>query len=403
MERTTFSVLYYIRRTRLNRNGEAPVFLRLTVNGVRVDANLKKTVKPEQWSSAKGKAIEKDRYTKELNLYLDSVKLRIMKIQRDMEVDGEENITAQKVLDRYLGKGLPERHTLVELFEQHNEKCRKLSGIDYAPATVQRYETCLKHIKQFLKKEYNKEDIYLDEVNRQFIEDLEFWYKTEKECSHNTTTKYLKNFKKITRLAISKEWLKSDPFREIRFHLDDVERDFLESHELKILIEKTIDIPRLTQIRDIFVFCCFTGLAFSDVKQLTSAHISIDINGKKWIRKARQKTKNMCNIPLMDVPLQLIEKYKDHPDCIIKGTLLPVLSNQKMNAYIKEIGIICGFNKSLSTHTASIQFATYTLANGVSIESIAKMLGHSNTKMTRIYAKVLDSTIMKEMSRIESF
>jgi len=149
--------------------------------------------------------------------------------------------------------------------------------------------------------------------------------------------------------------------------------------------------------------CRFTGLAFSDVKQLTPSHISIDNNGKKWIRKARQKTKNMCNIPLMEEPLRIIEKYKDHPDCVIKGTLLPVLSNQKMNAYIKEIGTICGFTKSLSTHTARHTFATFTLANGVSIESIAKMLGHSSTKMTRIYAKVLDSTIMKEMSRIETF
>lgn len=401
MERTTFSVLYFIKRTKINKKGECPIVMRITINGVRVEAYLKKYIDPALWDTVKGKAIGKTDYAKQLNLYLDTVRVNLMKIEHQLALEGQQS-TAQKVLDRFHGKDAAVRYTLIPLFKEHNKKCRKLIGIDFAPATVERYDTCLKHIREFLKKQYKKEDIYLDEINGQFIEDLEFWYKTERKCSHNTTTKYLKNFKKIIRIALSKDMMKNDPFKDIKFHLDDVERDFLESHELKILIEKPITIPRLAQIRDIFVFCCFTGLAFSDVKQLTPKHITTDINGKKWIRKSRQKTKNMCNIPLMKEPLRIIEKYKDHPACVVKGNLLPVLSNQKMNTYIKEIGVICGFNKSLSTHTARHTFATFTLAHGVSIESIAKMLGHSTTKMTCIYAKVLDSTILKEMSRIES-
>lgn len=184
-----------------------------------------------------------------------------------MEMDGER-ITAQKVLDRYLGRNEPERHTILEVFREHNEKCRKLSGIDMSPATVERYDTCLKHTQEFIRTTYGEDDFYLDEMSRQFVEDYEFYLKTERGCSHNTTTKYLKNFKKITRIAINKEWLKKDPFADIRFSLNPVERDFLEKHEIDKMLKKEIDIERLAQVRDVFIFCSLTGLVFSDVNNL---------------------------------------------------------------------------------------------------------------------------------------
>ena len=180
-----------------------------------------------------------------------------------------------------------------------------------------------------------------------------------------------------------------------------VERDFLEKHEIEKIYNKEFTIERLAQVRDVFLFCCFSGLAFSDVKQLTHDHISIDTNGNKWIRKQRQKTKNMCNIPLLEIPLKIIDKYKSHPRCQEKNVLLPVLCNQKMNAYIKEITDLCGINKQVSTHTARHTFATLMLANGVSIENVAKMLGHSDTKMTRHYAQILDSSIMRDMEKAQ--
>jgi Site-specific recombinase XerD len=399
-KRTTFSVAFYARRTRLNKHGEAVVMLRISVNRMRADTTIKRTILPELWDSARGKARERTPLAKELNMYMETIRAKIVRIHREMETDGVEYITAQMVLDKYLGRDKPTRHTLVEVFQEHNEKCKALAGIDMSPATVERYETCLRHTIDFMQYTYKKDDIFLDEMSRQFIEDYEFYMKTVRKCSHNTTTKYLKNFKKITRIAIQKEWLKKDPFSDIRFSLQQVERDFLESHEIEKMLKKEIDIDRLAQVRDVFIFCCFTGLAFSDVKQLTADHISIDVNGVKWIRKPRQKTKNMCNIPLMEIPLKLIEKYKNDTDCQAKGVLLPVLCNQKMNAYIKEIATICGIKKQVSTHTARHTFGTYMLANGVSIENVAKMLGHSDTKMTRHYAKVLDQTILNEVSRI---
>ena len=396
MERTTFGLLFYIRRDKTNKRGEAPVFMRLTINGERADASIKRFIEPHAWNSAKGKANEKSRGGKDLNLYLDAISANILRIQRDLELDKKE-VSAQIILNRYLGKEQSDRHTLMEVFRAHNEKCRALSGISLAPGTVIRYETSLRLTEAFLRTTYKKEDCYLDEITHQFVEDYDFYLRTIRRCCHNTTTKYLLNFKKIIRIALAKGWMKKDPFAQVHFHFEPVEREFLEKQELKVLLNKEITITRLAQVRDIFCFCCLTGLAFMDVQQLKPEHLVADIHGKIWIRKARQKTKNMCNIPLLDEAQKIIDRYKDHPYCQTHGVLLPVCSNQKMNSYLKELADICGIRKNLSTHCARHTFATLTLASGATIDNVAKMLGHANVNMTRRYAKVLDSSIMRDM------
>lgn len=396
MERTTFGLLFYIRRDKTNKKGEAPVFMRLTINGERADASIKRFIEPHAWNSAKGKANEKSRGGKDLNLYLDAISANILRIQRDLELDKKE-VSAQIILNRYLGKEQSDRHTLMEVFRAHNEKCRALSGISLAPGTVIRYETSLRLTEAFLRTTYKKEDCYLDEITHQFVEDYDFYLRTVRRCCHNTTTKYLLNFKKIVRIALAKGWMKKDPFAQVHFHFEPVEREFLEKQELKVLLNKEITITRLAQVRDIFCFCCLTGLAFTDVQQLKPEHLVADIHGKIWIRKARQKTKNMCNIPLLDEAQKIIDRYRDHPYCQTHGVLLPVCSNQKMNSYLKELADICGIRKNLSTHCARHTFATLTLASGATIDNVAKMLGHANVNMTRRYAKVLDSSIMRDM------
>lgn len=396
MERTTFGLLFYIRRDKTNKKGEAPVFMRLTINGERADASIKRFIEPHAWNSAKGKANEKSRGGKDLNLYLDAISANILRIQRDLELDKKE-VSAQIILNRYLGKEQSDRHTLMEVFRAHNEKCRALSGISLAPGTVIRYETSLRLTEAFLRTTYKKEDCYLDEITHQFVEDYDFYLRTVRRCCHNTTTKYLLNFKKIIRIALAKGWMKKDPFAQVHFHFEPVEREFLEKQELKVLLNKEITITRLAQVRDIFCFCCLTGLAFMDVQQLKPEHLVADIHGKIWIRKARQKTKNMCNIPLLDEAQKIINRYKEHPYCQTHGVLLPVCSNQKMNSYLKELADICGIRKNLSTHCARHTFATLTLASGATIDNVAKMLGHANVNMTRRYAKVLDSSIMRDM------
>ena len=351
MERTTFGLLFYIRRDKTNKKGEAPVFMRLTINGERADTSIKRFIESHAWNSSKGKANGKCRGGKNLNLYLEAISANILRIQRDLELDKKE-VSAQIILNRYLGKEQSDRHTLMEVFRAHNEKCRALSGISLAPGTVIRYETSLRLTEAFLRTTYKKEDCYLDEVTNQFIEDFEFFLKTVRRCCHNTTSKYLMNFKKIVRIALAKGWMKKDPFAQIRFHLDPVEREFLEKQELKVLLNKEITITRLAQVRDIFCFCCLTGLAFTDVQQLKEEHLVADIHGKIWIRKARQKTKNMCNIPLLDEAQKILDRYREHPYGQTHGVLLPVCSNQKMNSYLKGLADICGIRKNLSTHCA---------------------------------------------------
>ena len=396
-QKSTFRISFYVRRTRPNKHGEVPVCVRITVNGQRADTTIRKSILPDQWDAIRGQASPRTTLGKAINLYIDTVRARIIRIHRDLEMD-EQPFTAQQVLDLYLGRKTTNRHTLFELFREHNDKCHQLVGIDLAAATAERYETCMKLTQEFMRHTYHRDDLYLDEVDRRFVEEFEFYLKTHRGCCHNTATKYLKNFKKITRIALAREWMQRDPFAEIRFSLQPVKREMPEKAEIERLMHKEIDIPRLAQTRDLFIFCCFTGLAFSDIKQLAPEHIVTDMQGHRWIRKPRQKTGNMCNIPLLEIPARILQRYRTDPECVAHNVLLPVSSNQKMNAYLKELADICGIRKQLTTHCARHFFATYTLANGVSIESVAKMLGHSDTKMTRHYAKVLDQTILREMN-----
>lgn len=396
----TFKILFVAKQSRSTKTGEIPVLLRVTVNGQRCETSIALRVKPEKWNAIAERLIGDSREDQELNFRLDTIRMRIMQIYREMEFD-REKITAKKIIDRYQGRDQEPTIMLLDVFREHNERCHKLAGKDMAPATVERYETSLKHTANFIKFNFSKDDIPIADVNHKFITDYEFYLKTERNCSHNSATKYLKNFKKIIRIALANEYITKDPFANIRFTLDEVERDFLEDSEIQRIIDKPISIERLANVRDIFVFQCMTGLSYSDVKGLRQEHIATDNNGKLWIRKKRQKTNNMCNIPLLDVSQQILERYKTHPECIRKGILLPVPCNQKLNAYLKELADICGIEKQISSHTGRHSYATSVcLANGVSIENVAKMLGHSDTKMTRHYAKVLDKSIMRDMERV---
>ena len=398
MNRVTFKILFFVQKTRVAKNGEVPVLLRVTVNGIRAVSSINLKVHPSKWNAVAGKSIGNTRKDDELNARLDTIRLRVMQAHRQMELDGEP-ITAQKVIDKYLGRDSKPVIMLMDLFREHNEKCRKLSGNGMAPGTVERYETSLKHTANFIKFTYGKDDIPVADIDHKFITDYEFWLRTERKCSHNSAVKYLKNFGKIVRIAIANGYITKNPFANIKFKLEEIDRDFLEDHEIRALIDKKINIERLAQVRDAFVFCCMSGLAFSDIKGLKQEHIVKDNNGALWIRKKRQKTGNMCNIPLLDPAREILDRYKNHPVCIERGVLLPMLCNQKYNAYLKELAAICGINKEISSHTARHSFATsVALANGVSIENVAKMLGHSDTKMTRHYARVLDKSIMRDMA-----
>ncbi len=392
-------ILFFIKRTKLTRNGEATIFIRITINKERTEFSLKRKVLPKLWCDKTERIKGRTELASELNQFIDQYKKKVLSYIDFMVLDDQE-ITARIIQERLIGKK-EKRRTILKIFQEHNENARKLMGIDFAPDTVQRYETSYMHTKDFIKLQYKREDMALDELNHQFVKNYELYLKTERKCAHNTTIKYLKNFKKIVRIALANNWMKKDPFASIKFKLKQVDAIYLTNEELQQLINKKILIKRIAQVRDVFLFCCFTGLAFADVKSLKAEHLSVDINGTTWIHKKRTKTDQISTIFVIEAANKIIKKYEDNPQVMEKNALLPVLSNQKMNAYLKEIADLCRINKPISTHTARHTFATtVALENNIPLEVVSKTLGHSNTKMTQRYARTTENLIKKNMEKI---
>ena len=401
MKRDSFRVLFFLKKTKLLKNGEASVCMRITVNGTRVENNIRKSIDPALWSQAKETARGKSRRACDLNTYIEEARIKLYQIFCELEQQNRP-VTAHLLQELFFGQEKPEEvRTLLGTMQEHNDQCRALVGTDYALITVRRYESCRRYLAELIRQRYGKEDLPLAEVNGELVRAFAFYLKTEKGCQQNTVIRYMKCLKKITNLARANDWMAKDPFLGIRFHEKEVVREFLTMDELQTIYRKEFPLERLTLVRDVFIFAAFTGLAFIDVQQLAPEHIVRDNNGNLWIRKPRQKTKNMCNIPLLDIPQEILCKYADHPTCRKKGVLLPVPCNQKMNSYLKEIADICMIRKNLTTHCARHSYATSVcLANGVSLENVAKMLGHSNIKMTQHYARVLDSSILRDMMQV---
>jgi site-specific recombinase XerD len=291
---------------------------------------------------------------------------------------------------------------LVPIFEEHNRQVAALVGTEYAKGTLQRYEMSLKHTKAFILWKYKVNDIDIRGIDHEFIMSYDFYLRSERKCANNSTVKYIKNFKKIILICIVNGWLDKDPFIKYKPKVKEVTRDYLTVEELETMINKKFVSDRVVQVRDIFVFCCYTGLAYADVKKLKRNEITIGLDGQQWIFTSRQKTDTASRIPLLTAALQIMRKYEHHPECADQGRLLPVLSNQKMNSYLKEIADVCGIEKELTFHIARHTFATtVTLANGVSIESVSKMLGHKNIRTTQHYAKILDAKVSEDMQMLK--
>ena len=349
-------------KAKLLKNGEASVCMRITVNGARVETNIRKSIDPSSWNQAKECARGKSRKSCDLNAYIEDAKIRLHQIFNELE-EQRQPITARLLQEKFFGqdKEPEEVRTLIGTMQEHNDQCRALVGKDYALITVRRYESCKRYLAELIKQKYGKEDLPLAEVNGELVRAFEFYLKTEKSCQQNTVIRYMKCLKKITNLALANEWVTKDPFVGIKFHEKEVVREFLTMDELLTIYHKDFPLERIRIVRDVFIFAAFTGLAFIDVQQLSPEHIVEDANGNLWIRKTRQKTKNMCNIPLLDIPLEILRKYADHPICQKRNVLLPVPCNQKMNSYLKEIADLCLIKKNLTTHKARHINSSYSL------------------------------------------
>ena len=394
----TYSVLFFIRNEKLNNHGKVPVYMRITINGKHVEISTRQWIESARWNNAGAiKGNKPDAET--INTTIETYRNKAWKTYLQLE-ERYQYVTAE-MLKQYFNKQVGERKTLSEVFKQHNEKVKELLEKEYAPATLKRYETTLNHVTSFLKFKYNKSDIELIELQYQFITDFEHYLKTEKSCNHNSTLKYIKMFRRVINDAVKNDLIIKDPFGKYSSKFIEVKRGFLTEEELNTLINKIFAIQRLDLVRDIFVFSCFTGLAYVDVQKLTTNDIKKDEEGELWVMTERTKTETESNIPLLPKALEIIEKYKDYPLIEKKGKLLPVISNQKMNAYLKEIATLCGIEKNLTFHLARHTFATYALNKDVPIESVSKMMGHKSIRTTQIYAKVLNKKVSNDMKQFK--
>lgn len=387
---------FYAKSTKANTKGQLPIYVRLTVDGNRTEFSTKKFIEPSRWSSGASKVKGTSEEARSINSYLDLIKSRVFDVHMEL-IHKNQNLSIKNFKDLLFGSEEKQR-MLVPIFLDHNNKIKELVGKEYAPGTLERYTTSLKHIIEFMQWKYKVSDIDITKIDHAFITDFEFWLRSVRNCANNTAVKYIKNFSKIIKICLANDWLDKDPFVNYKSKVKEIERVYLEEGEIQRLIEKSFKSERLSLVRDIFLFSCFTGLAYIDVKNLTKSHISIGIDGEKWIFTHRQKTESASKIPILPVTQMILNKYKNHPYCLNKEKLLPILSNQKMNAYLKEIADVCGVNKELTFHIARHTFATtITLTNGVPIESVSKMLGHKNLKTTQHYAKVLDKKVSDDM------
>ncbi|MFY0653023.1 MAG: site-specific integrase [Cyclobacteriaceae bacterium] len=371
------------------------------MNGKRSEQSIKRSIEPERWDSKGGRVKGNRADARAINDLIDSIQVKINKIHSKF-VDAGSVISASEIRDQYNGVD-EKRKTILDVFKYHNELLKQQIGKGFSLATYKRYETTLKHIREFMVHQYRMEDKLLSEVKYQFITDLEFYLKTLKSCNHNSTLKYIRNFRKIVNLAVKNDWIERDPFMKYQVKLKETKREFLSEEELQRVEDHIIEIPRLDQVRDVFVFCCYTGLAFVDVEKLTPKDVSRGIDGDYWIFTERTKTGNSSNIPLLPKALDIIEKYHDNPLNLNIGRLLPVISNQKINAYLKELATLCGIEKNITFHMARHTFATtVTLTNGVSIETVSSMLGHKNIRTTQIYAKVVLRKVSDDMRKLKN-
>lgn len=399
--KTKITLHFYAKSTKANAAGLLPIYVRLTVDGKRMEFSTKKFIDSTRWSPEMSKMKGNTENARSLNEYLDLMKSKIFDIQMEL-IHRNESLTIEVFKNRLFGIHERER-MLIPIFEEHNRKVEELLGLEYAPGTLERYKTSLKHTKDFLLWKYNVSDIEINKIDHPFITEYEFYLRSVRKCANNTAVKYIKNFKKIIKICISNGWLDKDPFANYKAKIREVEREYLTQEEVQDIYSKVFVTERLNLVKDIFVFSCFTGLAYIDVKNLTVSNINMGIDGGKWIFTHRQKTETASRIPLLPIPEELILKYADHPQCANEDRLLPILSNQKMNSYLKEIADVCGIKKDLTFHIARHTFATtVTLTNGVPIESVSKMLGHKSIKTTQHYAKILDKKVSEDMDLLKS-
>jgi site-specific recombinase XerD len=390
---------FIIRKNRIV-SGMVPIQMQITIEGERVFISTGQKIEIELWDLKSCRAIGKSNKVRVLNEYLDKMSVDVVKAFNELK-SLNDDISAEMLRDKLTGKSIDRRKYLIECCQIYNSSFEKLVGIEIGKITFGRYAAFAARISNFISSKLKQKDIMLHEIKYSFGIEYEHYLKTELKLHQNTLVKYIQYLNRVLDYCVKYEWLDKNVLFGYKCPVKESKREYLTQDELQRVMDKEIHIDRLSEVRDIFVFCCHTGYSYKDAAQLTPDHIGTGINGRKWIYTSRQKNDNVSNVPLLDQAMQIIEKYKDHPICVSKNRILPMKSNQKLNAYLKELADICNISKPMTMHIARHTFATTVLlSNGVSMEATSKMLGHSSLKTTQIYGKILETRVGAEMEML---
>lgn len=382
------------------KEGKKPLYLRLTVNSDRSEISLRKWLNPGMWDEYSQTVKGKTEEAKELNSYLLSLRASIQRIQ-NMYFEKKEPLTATLLKNELLGISAPVR-TLLEVFREHNTIVQQSVGKMFSKRTADHYTTSMDRLAHFIKKQYNADDYALNKLDKRFILHYDKYLRTTHNCAHNTAMKYLKQLKKVVHLAQSFGYIESDPFDGYKTAFKEANRGYLTREELDRIEKHHFMNRRLDLVRDLFIFVCYTGISYSDLKKLTHQNIVKGIDGKDWLVYERQKTGIKASVPLLPVAMSILEKYRKDPECVGADLPLPLRSNQKLNSYLEEIADVCSLSRVPTMHIGRHTFATtITLANGVPITSVQKMLAHKFVQTTQIYSKVLDTKVAEDMEKVQ--
>lgn len=400
-EKQTFGIQFVGRKNR-EKEKHFTIFARITVNGEVSEISLKQNISSIDWNPVAGMGKGRKAEIKELNQFLDQVRTRLNNIYRELMVEGDLPTVAM-IKNHFLGI-VEQGKSILDAFDYH----KKVAQGDLSDNTLQHYSTTEKYVKEFLEAQFKTTDVYLRTINYKFIVDFEYFLRNRKPVDHqkpmqnNGVMKHIERFRKVVGLAQKLDWIKIDPFRNYQIKFKKVEMGYLEPDELQKIEATKFKLERLEFTKDLFVFSCYTGLAYIDAVQLNPEEIHLGTDGNHWIISNRQKTGNPFRIPILPKAKSIIDRYINHPRSKFNGTIFPVISNQKLNSYLKEVADFCTISKNLTFHLARHTFATtVTLSNGVPIETVSKMLGHTSLKTTQIYARIVDSKISKDMEALK--
>ncbi|MBJ6369842.1 site-specific integrase [Snuella sedimenti] len=397
----TLNVHFWLKKSSIKKDGTLPIYARIWIDSSPIDVSAKESVLEVNWCTTSNRAKLRTKNAKYINNALDDVYSKIKAAYRQLKEEGRP-ISSLAVKLRYLGKDKIVS-TIKDLIEYHRDnEFKKLTQ-----GTIKNYGATEKYIYRFLKKEFKSKDIHLSQIGYSFVVKFEDYLRTcpplrkSQPLGNNGIMKHMERLQKFTTLALKHSWIKANPFALYQLKFEEFDCPYLEQFEVDSISSLYLENPSMCLVRDLFVFSCYTGLCYVEIKNLNKNDIVNGIDDGQWIMVRRQKSKTPVRLPLLDEAQEILEKYPNHAMAENNYSLLPVLSNQKINEYLKEIAKLCHINKNLTFHVARHTFATtITLLNEVPIETVSKMLGHKKLSTTQKYARVVEKKISRDMMQL---